>query len=482
MSTIIGQFEGKCADAEVVNANGMEIGRDVWETIFASEDYKTALARGHYIGYLGHPEDPGCQEFQNACIILRECHIEDNGEVFGKFDLIDTPVGRTVKAFIDAGVQFGISVRGAGDVVGGVVEADTFVFRGFDLVAFPAYDDAVPTFTEIAASSDVETQRKYKKVCAAVNSNLPKIKASNSLNVIQSMFSAKSDVYRNIEKQKERIDASKHSDISSQKIEATTMLYVKSLDDIANLKSENASLRQKLEASRRTSDNYKRRIDSMNRIVSSQINIYKKQSDDYKSTLDQYKRDIQTHKKSAERYKVQASKNLNQSDQISEDFNKLQMKYNALVSANTKLKEDNQSLYDSNLYFKQKINSSKEEINDKDSVIASLKDKLSQTVTAAKSTERKVSNRDSQMKELQSDLDKTIALVEQYQDAFASLYASAVGVRADSIAITSSTTVEELKQLIDGSTSTCNIAAVPDMHIDQIVDDESVDDGDLITV
>ena len=296
------------------------------------------------------------------------------------------------------------------------------------------------------------------------------------------MFSAKSDVYRNIEKQKERIDASKHSDISSQKIEATTMLYVKSLDDIANLKSENASLRQKLEASRRTSDNYKRRIDSMNRIVSSQINIYKKQSDDYKSTLDQYKRDIQTHKKSVERYRVQASKNLNQNDQISEDFNKLQMKYNALVSANTKLKEENQSLYDSNLYFKQKINSSKKEMSDKDSIIASLKDKLSQTVTAAKSTERKVSNRDSQMKELQSDLDKTIALVEQYQDAFASLYASAVGVRADSITITSSTTVEELKQLIDGSTSTCNIAAVPDMHIDQIVDDESVDDGDLITV
>lgn len=482
MSTVIGQFKGKCADADVVNANGMEIGRDVWETLFESEDYKTALARGHYIGYLGHPEDPGCQEFQNACIILRECHMDDNGEVFGTFDLIDTPVGRTVKAFIDAGVQFGISVRGAGDIVGGVVEADTFVFRGFDLVAFPAYNDAVPEFTEIAASSDIEAQKKYKKVCAAVNNNLSGIKASNSLDVIQSMFSSKSDVYKNIEKQKEKIDASKHKDVNTQKIEATTMLYVKSLSEIERLRQENESLKARIDASAALSTNLRRKLNSMNRLVGSQLEAYRKKLDENDSTLNQYKRDIQVQRKSAERYKVQASRNLGVRDKISEDYQVLKKKYEALVSANTKLKEENQSLYDSNLYCKQKINSSKKEIKDKDSIIASLRDELSQTVTAARSTEKKVSNRDSQMKELQSDLDKTIALVEQYQDAFASLYASAVGVRADSITITSSTTVEELKQLIDGSTSTCNIAAVPDMHIDQIVDNESVDDGDLITV
>ena len=260
------------------------------------------------------------------------------------------------------------------------------------------------------------------------------------------------------------------------------MLYVKSLSEIERLRQENESLKARIDASAALSTNLRRKLNSMNRIVGSQLEAYRKKLDENDSTLNQYKRDLQVQKKSAERYKVQASKNISESDRISEDYNKLQKKYDALVSANTKLKEENQSLYDSNLYFKQKINSSKKEINDKDSIIASLKDKLSQTVTAAKSTERKVSNRDSQMKELQSDLDRTIALVEQYQDAFASLYASAVGVRADSITITSSTTVEELKQLIDGSTSTCNIAAVPDMHIDQIVDDESVDDGDLITV
>ena len=482
MSTVIGQFKGKYADADVVNANGMEIGRDVWETLFASEDYKTALARGHYIGFLGHPEDPGCQDFKDACIILRECYIDDNGEVFGTCDLIDTPVGRIVKAFIDAGVLFGISVRGAGDIVGGVVEADTFVFRGFDLVAFPAYNDAMPEFTEIAASSDLEKQQKYKKVCAAVNKNLPEIKACNSLEVIQSMFSPKSDVYKNIDKQKAKIDASNHVDLSSQKIEAATMLYIRSLDELEKLKQENNALKAKITTSKNTTSRLRRRLDSMNRIVSSQLDSYRKKADEYESTVKQYTRDIQIQKRCNEKLKVQASRNTSDSTKLSEDYSRLEKKYNAIISANTKLREENQSLYDSNLYYKQKINSSKKDSEDKDSIIASLKDELSQTVTAAKSIERKVSNCDSQMKELQSELDKTVALVEQYQDAFASLYASAVGVRADSITINASTTVEELKQLIDGSTSTCNIAAVPDMHIDQLVDDESVDDGDLITV
>ena len=48
-----------------------------------------------------------------------------------QFDLIDTPVGRIVKTFQDAGVTFGISVRGAGDIINNSVDPDTFVFIVF---------------------------------------------------------------------------------------------------------------------------------------------------------------------------------------------------------------------------------------------------------------------------------------------------------------------------------------------------------------
>ena len=93
---------------------------------------KHFIELGHYIGFLGHPEDPGCQEFKDACIVMKEGHVDPDGQVYGKFDLVNTPVGRIVKALIDAGVQFGISVRGAGDVASdGYVDPDTFIFRGF---------------------------------------------------------------------------------------------------------------------------------------------------------------------------------------------------------------------------------------------------------------------------------------------------------------------------------------------------------------
>lgn len=124
-STVIGVFEGECADSNITNENGLDITRPVWEVVFSSEEYKRAIEMGWYIGFLGHPDDPGCMDFEHACIVMTEGHIDANGKVHGKFNLIDTPVGRIVKAFIDAGVIFGISVRGAGDIINNSVDPET---------------------------------------------------------------------------------------------------------------------------------------------------------------------------------------------------------------------------------------------------------------------------------------------------------------------------------------------------------------------
>ena len=107
---ILGTYEGECADSNITNLNGLDITREVWEHLFASDEYKKAIKLKQYIGFLGHPEEPDCQDFRRACIIMTEGHIDDNGKVYGKFDLVDTPVGRIVKAFQDACVVFGISV------------------------------------------------------------------------------------------------------------------------------------------------------------------------------------------------------------------------------------------------------------------------------------------------------------------------------------------------------------------------------------
>lgn len=79
--SIIGVFEGECADSNITNENGLDIKRPVWELVFASEEYKKAIELGWYIGFLGHPEDPGCMDFEHACIVMTDGWIDAQGKV-----------------------------------------------------------------------------------------------------------------------------------------------------------------------------------------------------------------------------------------------------------------------------------------------------------------------------------------------------------------------------------------------------------------
>ena len=45
-SSVIGTFEGTSADSMVTNFNGMDIGPEVWEIVFNSEDYDGTYPRG----------------------------------------------------------------------------------------------------------------------------------------------------------------------------------------------------------------------------------------------------------------------------------------------------------------------------------------------------------------------------------------------------------------------------------------------------
>ena len=272
--TVIGTFKGKCCDATVSNNNEMFLSRELFENLFNSEEYKRAMENRYYIGFLGHPEDPGCMDFEHACIVMTECHMDNDGQIYGTFDLIDTPVGRVVKAFIDAGVVFGISIRGAGDVAAdGEVDPDTFVFRGFDLVTFPAYDDAVPVFEDIAASSDLDKQVKYKKVCSTINKNLQGIKSCQALNVIQEQFNEHSEEYDTIESRKVELqetleDVKASVSILRQKLEGVTSLYLEQVETNNKLHRE----LQKVKASSNQSNvDNRRKVNSIERITASQL-------------------------------------------------------------------------------------------------------------------------------------------------------------------------------------------------------------------
>ncbi len=491
---IIGTFEGECADSNITNKNGLDITREVWENVFASEEYAEGIENGWFIGFCGHPEDPNCMDFRNACIVMTEGHIDDNGKIYGKFNLVDTPVGQVVKKFIDAGVKFGISVRGAGDIYNNSVDPDTFVFRGFDIVAFPAYPESVPEFTAIAASTDADKQAKYKAVCAAVRTNLQSITSSEALDVIQAQFAEQSDEYKMIDAKKKELenckvqssedtsDESEDIDIQEQRIEGITQLYLSTRNELADsrdrfnklsesshkeiseLRKINASLNDEVSMLNNhiaiMESSASRKIKTLERITASQMKSIK-------SDLDESKK----------RCKIMQSTNT----KLKDEKIKLDKKMSNLVTANEQLSKENKSLSTSNLIYKQRIEATANDIDEKDSVISDLRTELRETVTAATESESRTSNLDAKIKKLQQEVSAATKLIQEYQDAYANLYANAIGVHLEDVRVTSATSVRELQSII-GSTNVGSQQSVSqdDDFID--VGDFSDNDDDLVTL
>lgn len=476
-SSIIGTYEGEALDPQITNKNGLDITREVMTKVLESEDYADGIKNGWFIGYLGHPEDPDCQDFKNGCIVMTDMSIESDNKVHAKFNLVNTPVGQVVKAFIDAGVKFGISIRGAGDIIGNSVDPDTFVFRGYDLVAFPAYPESIPEFKEIAASTNSVTRKKYQKVCASVKSNLKNITSTEALDFIQKQFAPQSDVFASIEARKSELKNELTLNIDNEKITAMTDLYIEAMQKVKTLASEVEDLKRQNAV---TASKYEKRLASIKRISGKQLGDTIKSLDSVTASRDALKR---------------------RTTSMRDDYSELKRINASLTEENHTLTEQLRASKKSNLIYKQKIESSTDEIEDKNEIIASLKQELRETVTASTRAEDKTSNLGEQVKSLKSEIkasrselrDSQSELDEQrrindelqaeiqackdnlsnFQTAYAKLYAGMLGVSSESIVFNSGTTISEIQKSISGSTNTANIAAAPaDVDESEYYEDE----------
>ena len=482
---ILGTYTGKCCDAAVVNNNEMKLNRELFEKLLASDEYKDAMEHRYYIGFLGHPEDPNCQDFKNGCIVMTSLEIQDNDEVIGTFDLVDTPVGRIVKTFKDAGVEFGISIRGAGDVdAEGNVDPDTFIFRGFDLVAFPAYADAVPDFLEIAAASNP----KYQKIKAAISTNLPYITSTTAIEEIQANLNPHSAEYKKLEARKQDIGTPEDvcpectdeelEEITAKKLRCMTDMYIEECEKNKELEATLASTKAELRSVKAASE---RKIRSLKRITASQNALM--QSRLQAVTASRKAVINETYKATSKLTKVEASRS-------------------ALQRKNSEITSELEQVKNNNLIYKQKIESSSADIKDRDATISGLRRELNKTVVASTNAQRDASNRDEEVKQLRSqissskrtvsDLESRLVACEEmlhsYQQAYADFYATAIGTSVSGLPVTASTSVRELENLIQGATNTSNIVAMPDFGADDsdigtpvdVVED--LEDNDVATL
>ena len=106
--------------------------------------YQELIEQKRSLGELGHPDTPAINLNQVSHLITG-LRFEGN-DVIGKAKILDTPMGKIAKNFIEEGVRLGLSSRGLGslkETTNGVMEVqDDFHLATVDIVADPSAPDA----------------------------------------------------------------------------------------------------------------------------------------------------------------------------------------------------------------------------------------------------------------------------------------------------------------------------------------------------
>lgn len=132
--------EGPAQRSDVKNANQRVYPRSLWERLIAKKDsyVQKCIAERGMIGHLEHPKD-GRTDLKESAILTLSADLHEDGTVWSKFEILETPNGNILRELTAKGVRWGVSSRGNGTVddSGTVSEAD-YVLKTWDAVAAPS--------------------------------------------------------------------------------------------------------------------------------------------------------------------------------------------------------------------------------------------------------------------------------------------------------------------------------------------------------
>jgi hypothetical protein len=131
-------IEGIFMQAEKANRNNRLYRKNILEREVGK--YQDLIKEKRALGELGHPTNPSIN-LQQASHLMTDLRFEGN-DVIGRAKLLDTPMGKIAKNFVEEGVRLGVSSRGLGSLKlnkEGVNEVqDDFHLATIDIVADPS--------------------------------------------------------------------------------------------------------------------------------------------------------------------------------------------------------------------------------------------------------------------------------------------------------------------------------------------------------
>lgn len=135
-------IEGIFMQAEKPNRNGRVYPKGIMEAEVGR--YQKLIEEKRSLGELGHPANPSVN-LDKVSHLITNLRFEGN-DIYGKAKILDTPMGKIAKNFIEEGVKLGVSSRGLGSLKmnkQGVNEVQhDFHLATVDIVADPSAPDA----------------------------------------------------------------------------------------------------------------------------------------------------------------------------------------------------------------------------------------------------------------------------------------------------------------------------------------------------
>lgn len=180
-------LEGRVQNSDLKNGNRRVYPRSVWEKSLTRPDVQERIKNRRMVGELDHPES-GATSYTRVSHVMTEVNLRNDGEVYGKLDVLDTPPGRVLETLAKAGVTVGISSRGDGSTRSGddglTIVEDDFVPETWDIVVNPSTHGAF-----VGLSESVRKERDGKiigAISALVNGTSEK--TAEGLNVLFESF------------------------------------------------------------------------------------------------------------------------------------------------------------------------------------------------------------------------------------------------------------------------------------------------------
>jgi len=148
--------EGPAQTSDKRNANNRYYPRKIWEKWIADAKSaaQQAIRERAMVGHLEHPSD-GRTDGNKLGLVVTHAELREDGDVYARFELLDTPEGLRLQEYTRKGVKWGVSSRGTGSVdEKGRVNPDDYVLETWDAVMRPSVSGAHPRLTQSESDQD----------------------------------------------------------------------------------------------------------------------------------------------------------------------------------------------------------------------------------------------------------------------------------------------------------------------------------------